>query len=164
MEKLLTKGDIQKIIDKNNKKEESLIAILLEIQQASGKNYVSEEWADIVAEELNISLSRVYDVLTFYAMFSTKPRGKYVIELCKSAACHVNDSKHVVELFEEALGIKMGETTEDGIFTLQYTACIGACNISPSMKIGEKVFGNLDEQKIEEILHSYREGLICQNN
>jgi NADH-quinone oxidoreductase subunit E len=68
-----------------------------------------------------------------------------------------------VKLFEEALGIKMGETTEDGLFTLQYTSCIGACNVAPAMKIGEKVHGHLDEQRIKDILNSYREGSICQN-
>lgn len=163
MKQFLTKEDVQAIVERNGKSQKSLIAILLEIQEASGKNYVSKEWADIVARELNISISVVYDVLTFYAMFSTEPKGKYVIELCKSAACHVNNSKHVVELFEKSLGIKMGETTDDGLFTLQYTSCIGACNVSPSMKIGEKVYGNLDENKIKDILDSYREGLICQN-
>ena len=163
MKQFQTKEDVQAIVERNGKSQKSLIAILLEIQEASGKNYVSKEWADIVARELNISISVVYDVLTFYAMFSTEPKGKYVIELCKSAACHVNNSKHVVELFEKSLGIKMGETTDDGLFTLQYTSCIGACNVSPSMKIGEKVYGNLDENKIKDILDSYREGLICQN-
>lgn len=162
MKQLLTKEDVETIIERNGKSQKSLIAILLEIQEASGKNYVSQEWADIVAKELNLSISTVYDVLTFYAMFSIKPRGKYVIELCKSAACHVNNSKHVVELFEKALGIKIGETTEDGLFTLQYTSCIGACNVSPSMKIGEKVYGNLDENKIVDILDSYREGFIWE--
>lgn len=164
MKQFLTKQDVQTIVERNGKKQESLIAILLEIQEASGKNYISKENADIVAKELDISISAVYDVLTFYAMFSTKPRGKYVIELCKSAACHVNDSKKAVKLFEEALKIKMGETTKDGMFTLQYTSCIGACNVSPSMKIGEKVYGNLDEHKIKDILDLYREeGLTCQN-
>lgn len=163
MEQFLTKEDVQAIVERNGKNQKSLIAILLEIQEASGKNYVNEECADIVAKELNISISVVYDVLTFYAMFSTKPRGKYVIELCKSATCHVNNSKQVVKLFEEALGIKMGETTEDGLFTLQYTSCIGACDISPAMKIGEKVYGHLDEDRIKDILDSYREGFICQN-
>jgi NADH-quinone oxidoreductase subunit E len=163
MKQLLTKEDVETIIERNGKSQKSLIAILLEIQEASGKNYVSQEWADIVAKALNLSISTVYDVLTFYAMFSIKPRGKYVIELCKSAACHVNNSKHVVELFENALGIKIGETTEDGLFTLQYTSCIGACNVSPSMKIGEKVYGNLDENKIVDILDSYREGFIWES-
>lgn len=163
MTQFLTKEDIQNIVEKHGKKRESLIAILLEIQEASGRNYVSEKWAEIVAKELNISVSVVYDVLTFYAMFSTKPRGKYVIELCKSATCHVNDSRKVVELFEEALGIKMGQTTQDGMFTLQYTSCIGACNVSPAMKIGEKVYGHLDENRINYILSSYREGSICLN-
>ena len=154
---------VNDIIKKYNQSPKELIAILLEVQEASGKNYVSEECADIIAKELNIPVSVVFDDLTFYAMFSTKPRGKYVIELCKSAACYVNDSKKVVKLFEEALEIKMGQTTEDGLFTLQYTECIGACKVSPAMKIGDRVYGNLDKQKIDDILNSYREGLICQN-
>lgn len=164
MEKSLTNRDVKAIVEKNHKKPESLIAILLEIQEASGKNYVSEQWANVVAKELDIPISRVYDVLTFYAMFSTKPRGKYVIELCKSATCHITGAKAIVELFEKMLGIGIGETTKDGLFTLQYTSCIGGCNIAPAIKIGENVYGNLNKNKVEKIINAYREGSICQNN
>lgn len=163
MEQVLNKKDIISIIKKNGQSQEFLLAILLDIQKASGKNYVSQEWAYIVAEELKISLSTVYDVLTFYSMFSTTPRGKYIIELCKSATCHITGAKSIKGIFEEMLGINIGETTEDGVFTLQYTSCMGACNIGPAIKINDKVYGHLNKEVIQDILNSYKEGSICQS-
>lgn len=160
----LTREDVEAIIEENGNTEQSLISILLQVQESSGQNYIDEEWAGIVASKLNISLSRVYDVITFYSMFSTKARGKYVIEVCKSATCHVTGAKITTKLFEDVLGIRVGETTKDGMYTLQYTSCIGACNIGPAMKIGENVYGHLTRERIEEIIQSLREGKACQNN
>ncbi|MDD2401332.1 MAG: NAD(P)H-dependent oxidoreductase subunit E [Clostridia bacterium] len=158
----LKKEQILGIIEKKNGEKEQILSILMEIQKESGKNYVDKEWARIVADELGIPLTKVYDVLTFYAMFSTEPRGKYVIEVCNSAPCHVVNGSAVVQMFEEELGIKMGETTADGLFTLQYVPCFGACDIGPAVKIGEKVYGNLTKEKVTELLNSYREVSTCQ--
>jgi NADH-quinone oxidoreductase subunit E len=155
MEKIRAQ-EVYGIINKHNKSKEQILSILLEIQEASGRNYVPEECAQIVAQELGLSLSKVYDVLTFYAMFSLKPRGKYILEICKSAPCHVNGSKNVRDMFEKELGISIGETTEDNMFTLQYSSCFGACDIAPAVKIGGKVYGNLNEQKVKEIVDLYR--------
>lgn len=150
------KQKIIEIIEKYKREKEKLVMILLDVQKLTEFNYIDREWVSVIAEELDIPYTKVYDVLTFYSMFSTKPRGKYIIEICKSAPCHVNKSKEVVAIFEEVLGIKMGETTEDKVFTLQYTSCIGACDISPAVKIGEKVYGNLNKEKIIEIIKEYR--------
>jgi NADH-quinone oxidoreductase subunit E len=157
----LRKEQVLEIIKSKGKAKEELLTILLAIQKASGWNYVDKAWAKLVAEELHIPLTKVYDVLTFYEMFSTKPRGKYVVEICKSAPCHVSNANSVVQMFTEELGIKMGETTLDNLFTLQYTSCVGACDLAPVAKIGEKVYGHLTREKVAQIIKSYREGTRC---
>lgn len=144
------------IVEEKGRSKEHLLSILLAIQNASGKNYVQEEWAKVVATELNLSLSMVYDVLTFYSMFSTKPRGKYVIEICKSTPCYISKSDKIAKIFEKHLGIKVGETTKDQQFTLLYTACVGACDIGPVAKIGEEIYGDLTEDKINSIIIKYQ--------
>ncbi|SCM81490.1 NADP-reducing hydrogenase subunit HndA [uncultured Sporomusa sp.] len=150
------------IINKYGKAKEQLLSILLDIQATSGENYVAEEWAEVVACQLDVPISKVHDVLTFYAMFSTVPRGQYVIEICKSTPCHVTKADAVVAMFEEALGIKLGETTADNQFTLLHTSCVGACDIGPVAKIGEEVYGNLTAAKVAELVTSYREAKTCQ--
>jgi NADH-quinone oxidoreductase subunit E len=158
----LKEEQVLKIIQANDNAKERLLSILLEIQNASGNNFVAEEWAQIVAKKLDLPLTKVYDVLTFYAMFSTKPRGKYVIEVCKSTPCHITKADAVVKMFEEELGIKIGESTPDNLFTLMYTACVGACDIGPVAKIGEEVYGNLTSEKIANIVNTYRGVPACQ--
>ena len=152
----LNSSQILTIIEGIGKSQEQLLSILHAIQHASGKNYVHEDWAKIVAEQLNLPVSKVYDVLTFYAMFSTRPRGKYVIEICKSTPCYITKSDEVAKIFGDQLGIKIGETTKDHLFTLLYTACVGACDIGPVAKIGENVYGDLSKVKIIEIIKKYR--------
>lgn len=150
------KEQLYKIINTYNKSKEMLIQILLELQEASGYNYLPEEWMKIVAFELDLPLSNVHNVATFYEMFSTEPRGKHLIEVCNSGPCHVNNSKGLVDMLEKNLGIKMGETTQDKLFTLTYSSCFGGCEVSPAIKIGENIYGNLDEEKIEQLIKNYR--------
>jgi len=153
---------VMDIIKKYNKQKEQLLSILLDIQCASGENYVAEEWAEVVAHELELPISKVHDVLTFYAMFSIEPQGKYVIEICKSTPCHVTKADAVVKMFEDVLGIGLGQTTPDNLFTLMHTNCVGACDIGPVAKIGEEVYGNLTAAKVAEIVNSYRGVSSCQ--
>ncbi len=162
MSNQLTAGQVRDIISSYNAEKEKLLSILLDIQEASGKNYIAEEWARVVSDELDIPLVKIYDVITFYAMLSEEPRGKYIIEICKSTPCHVLERGRITDIFEDLLNIKMGETTPDGMFTLQYTACVGACDIGPVAKIGNTVYGNLNREKIVEIINSYRGATTCQ--
>ena len=157
----LQKEQVRAIIKQQGKTKEKLLSILLAIQEASGCNYVDKKWAKLVAVELDIPLTKVYDVLTFYEMFSIKPRGKYLIEICQSAPCHVVQANSVGQMFMEELGIKMGETTWDNLFTLQYTSCFGACDLAPVAKIGDKVYGHLTREKVAQIIKNYREGARC---
>ncbi|MBP2643280.1 MAG: hndA [Firmicutes bacterium] len=157
MKKQLTRDKVLKIIQANGCSKERLLSILLEIQQASGHNSVDEEWAQLVAEQVQMPITQLYNVLTFYAMFSTKQRGKFVIEICKSTPCHVTKSDEIVKMFGDELGIGISETTPDNLFTLMHTGCVGACDIGPVAKIGEQVYGNLTRKKVADIVASYRE-------
>jgi len=163
----LTKDQVLKIMERYGNDPQQLIAVLLDIQAASGKNCVEKQWADLASAVLNVPLSKIFDVLTFYAMFSTKPRGEYVIEICRSAPCFFSRSSEVVEWFEKAVGVKIGQTTADGKITLFYTSCVGSCDIGPVAKISDDVFGNLTEDKVKTLVERCREGKellsLCQN-
>ncbi|KPU46347.1 NADP-reducing hydrogenase subunit HndA [Oxobacter pfennigii] len=148
---------VQAIIEKHGKSKDKLIQIMLDLQSCNEFNYLPEEWVRYAAQELDYSFSKVYETISFYAMFNLKPKGKYVIEICKSAPCHVSGANSLVDMLEKALGVKIGETTEDNVFSLNTTSCFGACDIAPAIKIGEKVYGNLNEEKLKELLDSYRE-------
>jgi NADH-quinone oxidoreductase subunit E len=165
----LTKEQVLKIMENYENDPQQLIAILLDIQEASGKNFVEKQWAQLASDILKVPLSKIFDVLTFYAMFSTQPRGEYVVEICRSTPCFFTRSEDVVRWFEDAIGIKMGETTEDGKLSLCYTSCVGACDIGPVAVIGDDVFGNLNEEKVKTLVKLCREEntqelrSLCQN-
>lgn len=166
----LTKEQVLQIMEKYGNDPQQLIAVLLDIQSASGKNYVDKQWAELASDVMNVPLSKIFDVLTFYAMFGTSPRGEFVIEICSSTPCRFGGclkQPEVTGWFETAAGIKMGETTGDGKISLFYTSCIGACDIGPAAKIGDDVFGNLTEEKVTKIVQCCREGKelgsLCQN-
>jgi len=158
----LTEAAIVKIMEGYGNDPQQLIAVLLDIQAASGRNYVDQQWARLVSKVLAVPLSKIFDVLTFYAMFSAAPRGEYLIEICQSAPCHFNNgpgrAEQVVGWFEAAAGIKMGQTSDDGKITLAHTSCVGACEIGPVAKIGDDVFGDLNEEKVKALVKSCREG------
>jgi len=165
----LTEAQVIKIMEGYGNDPQQLIAVLLDIQAASGSNCVEQRWAEMASKVLNVPLSKVYEVLTFYAMFSTKPRGEYVIELCQSTPCHFSKSEEALHWFEAAAGIKAGQTSADGRISLLRTSCIGACDIGPAAKIGDNVFGNLTEEKVKTLVKCCREGKpeelysLCQN-
>lgn len=147
--------EVNNIIDRHKNDKHNLLSILLEIQNISSEHYISKEIAEVVSKRLGISLSRVYDVVTFYSAFSDKPRGEYIIQICNSTACKINKYQTLKDVLEEELSIKVGETTLDGKFTLMYTPCFGACDISPAFRIGDEVFGKLTKEKIKEIISNY---------
>ena len=147
---------LTKIIEKHGKSPENLIKILLEYQSSNGKNFISKDEVKTVAKELGITESRVYSVITFYSLFSTKPRGKYIIQVCRDVPCYVNGAGNVVKELEDILGVKMGETTKDGVFTLEYSSCLGCCDQAPALRIGKETYGKLDREKITQIISSYR--------
>jgi NADH-quinone oxidoreductase subunit E len=163
----LNEKSVLEILKSYGNDPQQLIAVLLDIQAASGKHYVDKQWAQLVSERLDVPLTKVYDVLTFYAMFSTEPRGACLVEICESAPCRFGGgapigaglrAQQLVGWFEAAAGIKIGETSADGKITLARTSCVGACDIGPVAKIGDEVFGNLDEQKVKDLVRRCLEG------
>lgn len=147
---------VDEIIEKYCYDSNNLLQILLDVQEINGQNYIPESTALYITKKLNIPLTRLYSVITFYDSLSDKPRGKYVINVCSGTSCSVNGFKDIKKIFEEKLGIKPGETTEDGLFTLQLSACFGACDVSPAAKIEKSIYGFLTEEKIDVLLDRLR--------
>ncbi len=127
-----------------------LIQVLHRAQDMFG--YLPPEVQQAVARGLDLPLSTVRGVVTFYNFFRTEPRGEHVISVCTGTACHVKGAERVIDILNEALGVGLGETTKDGRFTVQGVRCIGACGLAPVMMIDDEVYGKLDRKRIEEIL------------
>ena len=147
---------IQEICQKYAPRKDNLIQILHEIQDQDPQHYISPEAVDIVAEYLKIPVNHIYGVLTFYTMYSTKPRGKNIIRLCESPPCYIKGSENMLRKMKILLGINVGETTKDGLFTLEFTSCLGVCGNAPVMMINDDVYDDLTEEKVEEIIEKIR--------
>ena len=132
-----------------------LMHILQEAQGIYG--YLPMPVQKKIAEGLGISLAEVYGVVTFYAQFSLKPKGKNRISVCLGTACYVKGSDKILEEVEKQLGIKCGECTEDGLFSIDSCRCVGACGLAPVMMIGEEVYGKLTPDMVKGILDAHRE-------
>ncbi len=145
-------GAVQEIVEKYERNANQLLPILTEAQELIEFNYVPEGLAQIVANQLNLPISQVYEVVTFFSTLSETPRGRNVIQVCDSTVCRLNKNDRLAGTLEKFMGIKMGETTEDQEFTLEFTPCFGACDISPAIRVNRKVYGNLTEEKIHDIL------------
>ncbi|MBQ7245965.1 MAG: NADH-quinone oxidoreductase subunit NuoE [Firmicutes bacterium] len=132
----------------------SLITILQKAQSIYG--YLSLDTINYISERTGIPTAKIYGVATFYAQFRLQPIGKYLIMMCQGTACHVNGSESIGEAVSEHLGIKNGETTKDGLFTLNYVACLGCCSLAPVMMIetaeGSETYGSLTKDKAVKIL------------
>lgn len=144
------------IVEENGACKENLLTILLKLQDLSPQNYIDERTANLVAERVGLSRVQMYDILTFYAMLKTKPRGKYIIEVCNSSPCYASKADRVTAILEKELGIKVGETTPDGMFTVSYMPCNGHCEIGPVIRVQGRTHGNLTEEKIKEIIDGLR--------
>lgn len=119
---------------------------------------LSYDVANVIAREMGLTVTDVYNFITFYSMLSTKPHGKYTIRMCKSAPCHVSGAAEVVRAIEDQLGVKVGETTDDGRFTIEYCPCLGLCDIAPAIMINKKVYGNLTAEAARNIIKTYMRG------
>jgi NADH-quinone oxidoreductase subunit E len=131
----------------------SLIPILQDVQDIFG--YLPKEALSYVSERLNLPLSRIYGVLTFYSQFYLEPRGRNTIKLCLGTACHVRGAPRVLRKLEELLEIKEGETTRDLKFTLETVRCLGTCFLAPVMMINQNYYGKLTPQRVEKILKEF---------
>ena len=146
--------ELAPVLEKYGKVPGSLITILQKAQDIYG--YLSMDAINYISQATGIKPAKIYGVATFYAQFRLKPVGKYLIMLCKGTACHVNGADLVEEAVNEYLGIQDGETTEDGLFTLNNVACLGCCSLAPVMMIksadGDETYGNLTKDKVKEVL------------
>jgi NADH-quinone oxidoreductase subunit F len=149
---------LQEIVGELGHDKAALLPILLAVQDASPQNYVSEEAVNEIAYILNVSRSRVYSTASFYSEISLKPRGRHIVRICVNAPCEDGGKEKILQALETELGVTMGETTTDSIFTLEGVSCLGACYMSPAMKIDDKLFGNLTPESAVRIIQKLRAG------
>ena len=147
-------AELDKIIKKHKGKPGGLIPVLEEAQVAL--EYLPMSVQKKIAQELNLPLSRVYGVVTFYSFFTMTPRGKHTVRVCLGTACYVRGGKAIKETLEKEFGIKEGETTPDRMFTLETVRCLGACGLGPVVVVDEDIHGRMKPSKIKEMMVQYR--------
>jgi NADH-quinone oxidoreductase E subunit len=145
---------IAEIIEKYKNREGSLIQVLHMAQNIYG--YLPLEIQRFIAESMNMPLSEVSGVVTFYSFFSTQPRGKHIIRVCLGTACYVRGGKKIIDRLEQILDIEIGGTTKDRLFTFEVARCIGACGLAPAMMIDDVVYKQVNPDKLDSILNKYR--------
>ena len=147
---------INEICDRHAGSKTPLIMILSDIQNEYG--YVPLEVQEIVSERTGISVAEIYGVVTFYSFFSLNPNGRYVIGCCLGTACYVKGAQQIIDKFSEILGIAPGQTTEDGMFTLDALRCIGACAAAPAVTINGKIYARVTVDQVAGIIEEYKGG------
>lgn len=141
------------ILKRYKGQEDALITMLQEVQEVYA--YLPEEALARLSREANIPLSRIYAVVTFYAQFYLSPRGRNTARVCRGTACHVQGCESIITAVKDALGVEVGETTDDLQFSLETVACLGTCFLAPVMMVNNSYHGKLDPQKAKTILKSY---------
>jgi len=144
------------IISKFEPVKDNMLNILHELQNSNPNNYLTTEDLKLVADYLNTSQSSVYGVVKYYSMFSVKPKGKYVIRVCKSPLCSMIDGNNLLDHIKQNIGIGLGETTDDQMFSLEASECLGHCAEAPVMMINDGVYKDLDSDKIKNIFQNIK--------
>ena len=144
---------IVEICDRYKDEKTPLMMILSDIQNEYG--YIPLEVQEIVSAKTGISVAEIYGVVTFYSFFSLTPKGKYVVGCCLGTACYVKGAQQIIDKFSEILGIKPGETSADGMFTLDALRCIGACGIAPAVSINGTVYPKMTVSRVNEVIATY---------
>ncbi|MFA7206273.1 MAG: NAD(P)H-dependent oxidoreductase subunit E [Saccharofermentanales bacterium] len=147
--------EISNIIDLYKEKEGSLIQVLHLAQNVYG--YLPLELQRFIADSMGTTLTEVSGVVTFYSFFSTEPKGKHTIRVCLGTACYVRGGKKLIESLRDILKIDIGQTTEDGLFTLEVARCIGACSLAPAIMIDDVVYKQVNANKLRSILAVYKQ-------
>lgn len=146
---------LQEVIEKYRDTKGALIPVLHEAQEIYG--YLPMNVQKQISEGLNIPLTEIYGVVTFYTQFSLQPKGRFKVSICMGTACYVKGASHILDKLQEKLGIHVGECTDDGKFSLDACRCIGACGLAPVMMINDDVYGRLTPDEIEGILDKYKD-------
>lgn len=144
---------IMQIIKEYQELPGAVIPILHEVQKLLG--YLPPTAQHLIANELEMPLVDVNGIVSFYSLFSEKPKGRYVIGVCKGTACYVKGTERLLEKLQNLLGIEPGDTTEDGMFSLEVLRCLGACGLGPVVSINEQVYTRVKAERLEEIIKSY---------
>jgi NADH-quinone oxidoreductase subunit E len=148
--------DQQAIIRKFPSTLDNILYILHDLQDNNPQRYLAKDDLKACADYLEVPYSYVHSVASFYTMFSLKPRGRNLIRLCDSPPCHLMGSESLLDYLKSYLGVKVGETTKDGVFTLELTSCLGTCGVAPAMMLNDEMFGNLTPEKVDAILDRRR--------
>jgi len=143
---------IQRYVDERS----ALIALLQDIQKEY--NYLPKEALKRVAQKLEVPFAQIYSLATFYRAFSLKPKGKFRVCVCTGTACHVKGAQDILDRIERELGITEGDTTTDGLFSIEEVRCVGACGLAPIISVGEQRYGRLSQGKLLKIIDTYRKG------
>ena len=146
---------IEEICDRYASEKTPLIMILSDVQREYG--YVPLDVQKIISAKTGISVAEIYGVVTFYSLFSLVPKGKYVIGCCLGTACYVKGAQKIIDQFCEILGIQPGQTTPDGLFSIDSLRCIGACAAAPAVTINGRVYARVKVDDVAQIIASYRE-------
>jgi len=145
---------VRAILERHGTERDQLLPILVDINNEFGS--IDSHAIVEVSRYTGIPIGEIHGVITFYHFLSQKPRGRFVIRLCRTISCDMAGKERIVKVLEKELGIPFGETTEDGMFTLEYTNCIGMCDNPPAMLINDKAYGNLTPERVVEILDTYK--------
>jgi len=147
--------DIQEILQNYaNAKRDALIPLLQEVQEQHG--YLSREAVVHIGRHLHLPVSKIYGVATFYNQFRFQPQGKFHVQVCRGTACHVKGSAAILDAVKRELKVEAGQTTRDGLFSLEIVACIGACGLAPVISINGEFHASLTTQKVGKVLDAYR--------
>lgn len=146
---------VKEAIDRFRDMKGALIPVLHEVQDTYG--YLPEDVLHLVSDELGIPMTDIYGVTSFYSFFSLEPKGEHIIRVCMGTACYIKGAQSLIDRIGTDLGIKPGETTKDGKFTLEATRCLGACGLAPVMTIDDDVHGRLMQGDIPKVLKKYSE-------
>lgn len=144
-------------------KQKSAILSILHLAQEENGGWLSVEVMDYVASILQLEKIEVYEVATFYSMFNLKPVGKYVFEVCQTGPCMLKGSDDIIKYIGQKLGIKPGETTSDGMFTLKTVECLAACGYAPMMQFGKTYREHLTKEKVDQIIDECRQNAALKN-
>ena len=145
---------ISEIISRYENEKTPLMMILSDIQREYG--YIPLDVQEFISDQTGIPVAEIYGVVTFYSFFSLTPKGKYVIGVCLGTACYVKGAQQVIDKFAELLKIQPGQTSEDGLFTLEALRCIGACGIAPALTINGKVYPKVSVADVQKIVEEYK--------
>lgn len=152
----VSKDKVDGILKSYDHRQDALVPILMDTQSICDDHYVNEETQKYIARQLDLTYVDVFEVASFFSAINKSSKGKYHIQICDSSVCRINKKDIIKEYLEKTLEIKVGETTNDKKFTLEHTACFGACDISPAIRINKTVYGHLTIQKVKKLLEELR--------